>query len=832
MKATLVLQPRELALLFMEHNVEFIEWIADEYALSISDVKIRHIIDKCCRLANHTHSFELFTQEPIIFQNRQINVVCQAIDDVVILLIDTESNVHMLVDKLCALKDMLSLFMGPTLKYGSYELPDVGSERISCLLCPGYSKQSGYLYRDAAWNLIAAMLCSWSYLYETSECFALNTTDFVHHAGGTNEKPRVDEFLSAACHRVSIESRFASFSLLFTNHKVANVFRNGSFLPTDHLDRSTLRLFEVMIHMLYPLDEMMKAVKLAEGIVQAEINEKESHYDTDNEHEDESASERGFGDNGGGRRVSDGAFVFDNGNSEIPFSVRPTMATSRPTLSSTSGYSSEQPAKNPLCYKASSQQKLNRPGDYNFQARVRNPSSSSRSEHSHANSVVNFITGTSDTSSMADVNFELDTNTEPVDRTTTFTQTKLMSGENRRSLFAVFQEFSDARNHMFRMCLPVSFVDPFGRASVGLVHCHVLFIKPFVDKDVVLVFGCPVYDKFNRQMAFRTGVVIAMLQEFIASLKQFSVSQDADLHTQRSSDLSSAFQAVLSELDEDENTHHFVLSVATHFNNLVSNDALSNDTKHTKLFDVLNAMKHFYGRLFLGPFLGRSSLKTARLTKHFDSLTRQIQKLSFRDEFVGVFALCPEMVYKRTELHTKPWLSKQLLKYPSLVYFLHISKKSNFVLKPTFKGKKESKALFMSKLKKILKFINLINWEKFETEEIIWRDDQCLFTYQYFLGSGKSNLPKAGLVNRRKQSLSVGFCPTEDRRQTATFSTNDMKTSAVDVKSSSFSRDAQEMNLYEMICVFLPCCKADMAINWSISLHQKIWDCFYKNRVL
>ena len=66
--------------------------------------------------------------------------------------------------------------------------------------------------------------------------------------------------------------------------------------------------------MLYPLDEMMKAVKLAEGIVQAEINEKESHYDTDNEHEDESASERGFGDNGGGRRVSDGAFVFDNGN--------------------------------------------------------------------------------------------------------------------------------------------------------------------------------------------------------------------------------------------------------------------------------------------------------------------------------------------------------------------------------------------------------------------------------------------------------------------------------------------------------------------------------------
>ena len=66
--------------------------------------------------------------------------------------------------------------------------------------------------------------------------------------------------------------------------------------------------------MLYPLDEMMKAVKLAEGIVQAEVNEKESHYDTDNEHEDESASERGFGDNGGGRRVSDGAFVFDNDN--------------------------------------------------------------------------------------------------------------------------------------------------------------------------------------------------------------------------------------------------------------------------------------------------------------------------------------------------------------------------------------------------------------------------------------------------------------------------------------------------------------------------------------
>ena len=82
-----------------------------------------------------------------------VNVACQNIDDMVLLLIDTESTAGLMQEKVDFLRDALEAFMGPTLKYGAFMLPGESPVSITCLLSPGFDKKNGYMYRDAAWNL-------------------------------------------------------------------------------------------------------------------------------------------------------------------------------------------------------------------------------------------------------------------------------------------------------------------------------------------------------------------------------------------------------------------------------------------------------------------------------------------------------------------------------------------------------------------------------------------------------------------------------------------------------------------------------------------------------
>ena len=200
-----------------------------------------------------------------------------------------------------------------------------------------------------------------------------------------------------------------------------------------------------------------------------------------------------------------------------------------------------------------------------------------------------------------------------------------------------------------------------------------------------------------------------------------------------------------------------------------------------------------------------------------------------RKEFTGVFALCPELVYKRTEIQTKKWLSRQLRYYPSLVYFIHINKRSELVLKPSLKGNRRQKTFFIEHLKIALNTGRYLLEQTSATEDVIWRDANFVFTYQFLLGSGKTRVPDESLQLRRRKmtgTRQLSF-DTDDRsvRETQAFSSAK--------KRSPLSVDSlDELFLYEIFCVFLPVCRPGLAINWSLMLHQKIWECFYKNRVL
>ena len=51
-----------------------------------------------------------------------------------------------------------------------------------------------------------------------------------------------------------------------------------------------------------------------------------------------------------------------------------------------------------------------------------------------------------------------------------------------------------------------------------LLHFHLVFLKPFADEDVVMVFGCPAHERQHSEMAVSVENVIECLRKYMVAI--------------------------------------------------------------------------------------------------------------------------------------------------------------------------------------------------------------------------------------------------------------------------------------------------------------------------
>ncbi|XP_075259960.1 uncharacterized protein LOC142351701 [Convolutriloba macropyga] len=194
-------------------------------------------------------------------------------------------------------------------------------------------------------------------------------------------------------------------------------------------------------------------------------------------------------------------------------------------------------------------------------------------------------------------------------------------------------DFRQKTNHVFRVCLsPNRKSHPKATQNnlQKLEHYYVIFFKPFDRHDIVIVFGAPADDDFNRQCAFDLESIICGVQAYISQLQDPLFSAE-ELKTKQQ-EIVTKLTKLLATLDpESDASAQFLTSILNYFiSTATENKTFYNRNKQlAKCYDVLYATKHCYEKLFLGQDFGRVELNEDDLESSFHMLRGQINKLSF-----------------------------------------------------------------------------------------------------------------------------------------------------------------------------------------------------------
>ncbi|XP_063718766.1 uncharacterized protein LOC134845666 isoform X2 [Symsagittifera roscoffensis] len=518
------------------------------------------------------------------------------------------------------------------------------------------------------------------------------------------ESVKLQSFLSTACSNVTMQAQQATFAILFSNHKMSQIFTESS--DQQLLNCDTMQLLLSVLHVLYPVDDFEQFVLPSKNC------NKKMPAETRKE-----SSERGSYRS---REISGTA------SSCSTLSEHQSCRRSS-SIITTSSFVRDFPNVD------FSTENLSR--KHRGLSMLREADEQLQNEKEEDKDV--------------DDDYDDDDDDDNDEETKASRSSQL--GFNNRTLAKLLRKNSASQNHIIRVCLRRTPKNEKTKpTSVPVEHYYVIFTKPFKNKDLILTFGCPVHDPDHKLCAQVSQKMILQLQTFIEFLQ--TENQEQSKQTNYVKDLNSTFEELL-DLQDCESTISFLSSVLNEFNRTAGNRHMPRGSTIVKCSDILNAMKYSYEQMFMNQEFYVAS--DEKLASCFDVIKEQTVKfrVAARGTLSSLGVLDPM-------LHLG-WESENLLKcgaiiaqFPPLVYFVHTNVQSKFGIAPKFKLSSQNRDLI--KIITHAYHVNEVLTAKNRTVEFAWRGDQFLFTRTIFIGSAGDVLET---IDRNIYKLFCVFLP-------------------------------------------------------------------------